>query len=139
MTVEEEERKLRFHQFSHYDAWCLGQKVVEIVQRDGLKNVAIRIVYDGVLVFQYLMDGKNEDIWVKRKENTVMDSGHSSMFVHENPDQFEAMKGDDSYLMYGGGFPIYVNDELHGAFCIGGLKPEEDHALAVKALKEIIK
>jgi uncharacterized protein (UPF0303 family) len=47
------------------------------------------------------------------------------------------MIDNDEYAVCGGGYPLIVNDELKGVFIISGLRHDEDHALIIKALKEM--
>lgn len=128
---------ITFKQFTNNDALKFGLKVLEIVEKEELKNVRIRVKYDGDIVFQYLMDGKKGEEWLNRKENTVMESGHSSMYVFEHADEYLYMQDNDNYVVCGGGYPLIVNNELRGCFCVSGLAHDEDHDLIVRALKEI--
>ena len=61
MTKEEVlqlEKELSFQVFNNHDVYQLGQIIVNHIEKNQLKNVRIRIVLDGDIVFQYLMDGK---------------------------------------------------------------------------------
>lgn len=136
-NVIAQEKEFVFETFTNKDALIFGLKVLEIVEKEQLKNVRIRVKYDGDIVFQYMMDGKKGDIWLNRKEKTVMESGHSSLYVFEHESEYAYMKDNDDYAVCGGGFPIIVNGELKGCFITSGLAHEEDHDLIIKALKEI--
>ena len=39
---------------------------------------------------------------------------------------------NDDYAVCGGGYPLIVNDELKGCFCVSGLAHDEDHDLIVQ-------
>ena len=97
---------ITFKQFTNNDALKFGLKVLEIVEKEELKNVRIRVKYDGDIVFQYLMDGKKGEEWLNRKENTVMESDHSSMYVFEHADEYLYMQDNDNYVVCGGGYPV---------------------------------
>lgn len=132
-----QEQELVFETFTNKDALKFGLKVLEIVEREQLKNVRIRVKYDDDIVFQHIMDGKKGDMWLNRKENTVMDSKHSSLYVFEHELEYEYMIDNDRYAVCGGGFPLIVNNELRGCFIVSGLAHDEDHDLIIKALKEM--
>lgn len=128
---------ITFKEFTNKDALKFGLKVLEIVEKENLKNVRIRVKYNNDVVFQYLMDGKVGETWLNRKENTVMTSKHSSLYVFEHIEDYGYMKDNDDYAVCGGGYPLIVNDELKGCFCVSGLAHDEDHDLIVRALKEM--
>lgn len=82
--------------------------------------------------------------WLRRKRNTVLYFGLSTQAL------FEKQKGEESLLAskYGlelkdytwtpGGVPIQVKGVgLVGAVTVTGLKPEEDHALALGLLRTL--
>lgn len=94
------------------------------------------------VVFQYLMDKKKDDVWLCRKAHTVMKTEHSSLYVwiqHEKNGQYDELQKDETYAVCGGGFPIFVGDELIGSICVSGLPHEEDHLLIVESLAEYLK
>lgn len=126
-----------FESFSHEDALNIGIKAQQIVKKEHLKAVGIRITYKNLLIFQYLMDGKKEDHWLKRKEKTVLDSGHSSYYVYCHQNDYQSWLNDESYAICGGGYPIIENGQCVGSICISGLKHDDDHQLIIKILKEL--
>ena len=135
--VLKQEQELTFKTFTNQDALNFGLKVLEIVEREQLRNIRIRVKYDNDIIFQYMMNGKVGDMWLNRKENTVMESKHSSLYVFEHESEYAYMKDNDNYAVCGGGFPLVVDGELRGCFIVSGLEHEEDHDLIIKALKEI--
>ena len=137
MTVLEEEKTLRFESFENSDALRFMNCVIEIVEKEGLKPVRIRVMKDGDIAVQYLMEGKKGDMWLNRKENTVMVTGRSGLYVFEHREEYPELEGDEKYVICGGGFPLYINDELRGAFTVSGLEHTEDHALIVRALRKM--
>ncbi|WP_304528253.1 hypothetical protein [Romboutsia ilealis] len=42
--------------------------VLDIVKKENLKNVRIRVTYNNDIIFQYLMNGKTSETWLDRKE-----------------------------------------------------------------------
>lgn len=131
------EEQFVFASFSHEDAFRFVETVMHIVKEEKKKPVRIRVYLDGDIVAQYLMDGKRGVEWLNRKQNTVMKTGHSGLYVFHHAGDFTELAGDEQYAICGGGVPIYVNGELRGALCVSGLEHEEDHALIVQALQEM--
>lgn len=124
-------------EWNHEFALEFGLRVQQMIKNKKLKAVGIRITYKDLLIFQYLMDGKKEDTWLKRKERTVLESGCSSYEVFLNKDQYSSWIDNDNYAICGGGYPIIENENCVGAICVSGLKHDEDHQLIVDVLKEM--
>lgn len=137
IDVNNQEKRYVFNEFTHEDALQFGLNVLEVVKEEKLKNVRIRVTCDNDIVFQYLMNDKNGEMWLNRKEKTVMESGHSSLYVFQNQDQYKHMLDNDEYAVCGGGFPLIINGELRGTLITSGLDHEEDHMLIIKALKKM--
>ena len=105
-----------------------------------MKNVRIRIVLDGDIVFQYLMDGKKGVVWLDRKQKTVEKYGHSSYYIYlENEENgtYQADEKDESLVICGGGFPLIIQNELRGSILVSGLAHDEDHQVIVDCLREL--
>ena len=128
---------ISFDEFNNEIAWQFIREVVKEVKEKNLKPLRIRVRYEGDIVAQYLMPGKKSEEWLDRKEKTVMKTGESSLEVWRNPLKYPSVKEEDGYAVCGGGYPLYVNNELKGAFVVSGLEHTEDHALIVKILKKI--
>ena len=137
--ILQQEHELVFESFQHAFGLKFGLELIDYIQSHQLKSVGVRIVYKGLVIFQYLMDGKSEDIWLKRKERTVIESGHSSYYTFLHQDQYSTWIDNDNYTLGGGGFPITENQQVVGAICISGLKHDEDHQLIVEILRELLK
>lgn len=138
MNVLAQEQKYQFESFTHADALQFGLNVVKIVEEKGLKPVRIRVNYEGDSVFQYFMDGKKGDEWVVRKEKTVLESGHASLYVFEHPEEFPTMSMESGYAICGGGFPLIVKGELKGVLIVSGLAHDEDHQLIIEAMERMM-
>lgn len=137
--TEDAEKQLQFEDFRNEDAMKFALKITDWAETNSPKPLGIRISKDGLLILQYLMDGKKEDSWLKRKERTVLESGHSSLYVFEHADEYPHMKDNELYCVGGGGFPLIINDAVRGAVCVSGLVHTEDHALIVRMLEEMKK
>jgi uncharacterized protein (UPF0303 family) len=123
-----------FIDFTHKQALLIGLDALKIVSDRQLRRIGIRIVMDDILVFQYLMDGKNEDNYLKGKEKVVKDTQRSSMFVFEHKDDYSHLLNDTSYCVNGGAIPIVINDQVRGSISISGMTQELDHSLALEIL-----
>ena len=124
------EKELSFQEFNNHDVYQLGQIIVNHIEKNQLKNVRIRIVLDGDIVFQYLMDGKKGVVWLDRKQKTVEKYGHSSYYIYlENEENgtYQADEKDESFVICGGGFPLIIQNELRGSILVSGLAHDEDH------------
>ncbi|WP_028041873.1 heme-binding protein [Candidatus Stoquefichus massiliensis] len=135
--VIKQEQEFSFQHFTHEFGLKFGLEVINYIQSHQLKSVGIRIIYKDLLIFQYLMDGKKEDVWLKRKVRTVLESGHSSYYTFLHQDQYTDWIDNDCYAVGGGGFPIIENNKVVGAICVSGLKHDEDHQLIVDILRKL--
>ena len=136
------ERSLSFKNFCHDDGLNIALQILDKVKNDKLKDVAIRVSYKRVTVFQYLMNKKKEEIWLRRKQNTVYDSGHSSLYTmiqHIEKQTYKSFENNEDYVLCGGGFPIIEDDQTVGAICVSGLKHDEDHQIIVDVLTNYLK
>jgi len=68
-----------FKEFTHKQALNIGLDALNIVSERQLRRIGIRIILDNVLIFQYLMDGKNEDNYLKGKEKVVKENPKSAI------------------------------------------------------------
>ncbi|NTW90635.1 MAG: heme-binding protein [Erysipelotrichaceae bacterium] len=113
----------------------MGINALMIVKERKLRRIGIRVKLDDKLVFQYLMDGKNEDNYLKGKENVVIKTGKSSMFVYDHQNDYQELLNDSNYCVSGGALPIMINGEIRGSISISGMTQELDHALAQEVLE----
>ena len=144
--VKEQEESLRFGHFDNEDAWKLGNIIVEQARA---KQVAIaaEIWINGYQVFRYGFQGTNSfnDIWLRRKVNTVNMLHRSSLRVHYMPYVGEDDIYADGHLdasVYGnmgGGFPIFVkNVGVIGVVAVSGLTHMQDHQMAVDGVAAML-
>ena len=142
----QEEQELQFKQFNESTAWKIGSQIVERSVSAGLP-ITIDITRGGHQLFHASLHGTSadNDEWVKRKVRLVNRFGHSSFYVG----QLLKSKGkrlEEAYLLsesdyapHGGCFPIIVkNTGMVGTLTISGLPQEEDHKLAVQAIRDYL-
>lgn len=130
------EKELSFKILTHQDLLNIALSILENAQKEYNKAIGIRVIFDNLLIFQYLMDGKKEDMWLKRKQNTVEKWGHSgySLWLENQTNQtYQDYIHDARYAICGGSFPINVDGRMRGFFCVSGLSHEQDHQLIVDA------
>jgi uncharacterized protein (UPF0303 family) len=135
------ETELQFEKFTHAIGLEIAQSIVEKVKKRYVKTVGIRIVHNDLLILHYLMDGRKESPWLNRKEKTVLDSGHSSLYVCLSSDEvpeYKEWESDEAYAICGGGFPIIENGQVTGAICVSGLEHLDDHGLIVESIEEVL-
>ena len=139
----DEEQELQFTKFNEATAWQVGSQLVEYASRQGLP-VTIDITRGQHQLFHASLRGTSadNDEWVKRKVRLVHRFGHSSFYMG----QLLKSKGkriEEAYLIseseyapHGGCFPILVKDTgMVGTITVSGLPQEEDHKLAVQAIR----
>lgn len=124
-----------FNEFLHVQALEMGLQAVRLVKERQWRRIGVRIILHDVLVFQYLMDGKNEDNYLQGKINVVKETGLSSDEVYNRRAEFEHLLDKAEYCVSGGAVPIIVKGELYGVIAISGMTQEKDHELAVEVLK----
>lgn len=143
---ETEEAMLQFKHFSNYDALSVGKMLINasLIRQ---VNPAFEIVINGFTVFRFAFPLTNRlnDIWLKKKCNTVntvhMSSLHLGLLLQSNNEELEKDWGLTSteYATIGGGFPIIIkNTGVIGSVCASGLAHEEDHQLVVDTLKQYL-
>ena len=124
-----------FNEFLHVQALEMGLEAVRLVKERQWRRIGVRIILHDVLVFQYLMDGKNEDNYLQGKINVVKETGLSSDEVYNLRAEFEHLLDKAEYCVSGGAVPIIVKGELYGVIAISGMTQEKDHELAMEVLK----
>lgn len=150
LTAEElrkQEEKFQFAIFNHQSAFDLAMTILEKYKvraagRELKEGLGIRIRIGELVVFQYLMDKKEEDEWLRKKERVVWESGIGSLLaaaLHQEQGSYEELSDYGTYCLGPGGFPIRVNGELIGSVCVSGLPDLEDHDLLMEALEACCK
>ena len=135
------EDEIRFPSFDMDDAYALGTALREAGMK-APKPIAVRIVLDGLIVYQSFLPGTNEsnNQWMNRKWNTV-ERCHTSSLRAAMERELSGVKenwqeDETNYAFCGGGFPIFTGDEFRGAAIVSGLPHLEDHRLLTQTVKE---
>ncbi|KAG0203675.1 hypothetical protein BGX28_004119 [Mortierella sp. GBA30] len=144
-----QEKELQFPRFTNDDALELGNKLVLMAKnRTPFKGVSVMITRNGQVLFQHSMEGTTVDNenWMRRKANCVNRLQHSSYYIG----RLLASKGqtdmEKSYMVpvadyacHGGAFPLLIKHVgCIGAIVVSGLKQDEDHAMVVQGIREMI-
>lgn len=146
-TLLAQEAELQFSKFDAAAAWRLGSWIADKARKDGLK-IAVGITRVGQRLFHFATDGTSHDNdeWMERKVKTVYRFGHSSFYMGrklalEHKTAAEKYYVDEAeYCFHGGAFPIILKGTgLVGTLTISGLAQNEDHALAVEAIRHFLK
>lgn len=89
----------------------------------------------------------DNDFWVERKRRTAMRFGSSSFFMglklndaRKSPEE-KYFVDSKEYAFHGGAVPIFIDSCEFPVACLtlSGLKPHEDHWLAIQTLNEYLK
>ena len=141
--LEKQEQMLRFEHFTHRDALDLGLYMISRAKKhDICVSVAVRSA-EGAVLFQHLPDGteKNNENWMRRKANTVLLMGCSSLRAKYNLERAKETLEDHGqssadYALCGGGFPIRMLDgTLVGAVTVSNLYHIADHEFVTESLR----
>ena len=145
-TIEEQEERLQFTQFTLDDAWTIGSRLVEL-GRERRLGITVDITRGDQQVFHAALDGTtaDNDDWVARKIRTVRRFQASSFLVGRR----FALSGKDfndatglpfsTHVAHGGCFPVVIrNTALVGTITVSGLPQADDHALVVEVLDEFL-
>ena len=144
--LRQQEAELQFTHFTNDDAYTLGQIVVELARQDNLA-ITVDIIRHGQQLFHAARPGTtcDNDEWIKRKVRTANRFGHSSYYMGINYKrqnttmQEKAMLDPAEFAAHGGCFPIFIrNVGMVGTLTVSGLPQEEDHKLAVRAIRQFL-
>ena len=146
-TLLAEEAELQFTKFDSAIAWRLGNWLVQKAKKDGMK-IAVGITKGGQRLFHWAADGTcpDNDAWIDRKTKSVYRWAHSSFYLGRKLAKEEISldkkyhADEREYAVDGGSFPIFVRGVgLVGTVTVSGLKQHQDHALAVEAVRAILR
>ncbi|KAG2207223.1 hypothetical protein INT47_012276 [Mucor saturninus] len=141
-----QEEKCEFTSFKSEDALALGLLLIDNA-KPFKKSVVIDITLNGHQLFHYAMGGttKDNDEWVRRKNNTVNRFGRSSYYVgrhlaNQNKTVEEKYFVDEKeYATHGGAFPLKIKDVgVVGTITVSGLAQEDDHNLVANTIQEYL-
>lgn len=135
-----QERNLVFSEFTSDLALTIANEINKFVKENYNDPVAIKIYYEGKEILKFLMEGRKKSPWLERKNTTVLESEHSSLFVYfkRNENDYQSWIEDETYAICGGGFPIKIGGKIKGAISVSGLDHLSDHRVIVEVLKKIL-
>ena len=142
----QEEQELQFTKFNEDVAWKLGCQLVELARSRNLP-VTIDITRGTHQLFHAALLGTSpdNDEWVKRKVRLVYRFGHSSFYIGQSLKskgktiEQSYLVSESEYAPHGGCFPIIVKETgIVGTVTVSGLPQEEDHKLAVEAIRNYL-
>ncbi|GES63738.1 DUF967 domain protein [Aspergillus terreus] len=172
LAAQESSAAVIFPSFTSNTAWSLGLALrnrILSLPPDQRKPALISITLTGGsephVVFQCATEPgtmADNEIWVRRKRNTVLRWGVSSWLMRNKmltstglgPNEVEAALvrkfaltstggggAADDYAIHGGGFPVRVKgvDGVVGVIVVSGLKQEDDHQVIVEVVQDFIK
>jgi uncharacterized protein (UPF0303 family) len=115
--------------------------------REQGKAVTVDITRGGQQLFHFAMAGTSVDNgeWVRRKNRVVNRFGHSSYYMGISLKsagqtiEEKYLLPESEYAPHGGAFPLIIKGVgVVGTVTVSGLPQEEDHALVVSVLKELL-
>ena len=144
--LENEERELRFDDFTLDDAWLLGSRMRQAAAQEELP-IAIGIVLGQQRVFHAALPGSSSDNddWLARKTRVALRYGQASLAVGESfrngGKDFDTDSRLDTSLFaaHGGVVPIRLRGgTVIGAVGVSGLPQLDDHAFVVQQLRDYL-
>lgn len=146
IKLENEHLDYQFKDFTNYKALAIGLRLIEVA-KSRKYSITIDITLNRQQLFHYALEGtsKDNDEWIKRKNNVVYHFNKSSAYMESLLAQ-EGKTIDQMFLLnpekygaYGGSFPIIIKETgVVGAITISGLTDGGDHELLMSVLKEFI-
>ena len=136
--------QILFKKFNSQDAYDLGTQMHEACQRLNV-NLGIEIYIYGRTAFQFIPDslGPDKADWLRRKRNTVLYFGMSTLAMSEKCKNNESLLNTkyarrlEDYTLTPGSIPIVLKDSgLIGCATVTGLAPQEDHDFVTEQLSE---
>lgn len=144
--IANEEERLQFDRFDHALAHRIGEALYERAKAQGV-SVAIDVTAFGQRLYHLAMAGTapDNDRWIERKVAVVMRFHKSSLRVGRELTG-EGKTIEERYFVsgfefspHGGSFPVRLKESgVIGAITVSGLTQEEDHALVVEVLDEVL-
>lgn len=143
---DEQERTLVFDAFDQLDVWRLGRLITDRSISAG-HRVLIDIRRPGMLLFRAALPGSTADqeSWAQRKAALVLRMESSSAAVAARMqlngiDPTAVGWLDSGYALAGGSFPVRVRGVgVVAAVTASGLSSDDDHALVVSGLEQLLR
>lgn len=144
--LEAELLEIQLPRFDASVAWKIGAFIHEQADAAG-KQIACEVSRPGQQLFYFAMPqiAPDSEAWIRRKRNVVERFHKSSLLMRLLADKQErplleryALAPSD-YSASGGAVPIVVRGSgCLGAVTVSGMTQFEDHALGIKALREVL-
>ncbi|MBU6489386.1 MAG: heme-degrading domain-containing protein [Burkholderiales bacterium] len=140
-TFDEQASRTTLPTFGEETARKLGEIAVNIAARRALPIVvSVKSVHR--TLFYCALEGScaDNDKWIRRKENTVLHFGKSSLEVgtllkRDGRTLADSGLSEAHYTGYGGGVPLRVaNAGIVGVMSVSGLEDFKDHELVIETL-----
>ncbi|KAA8644285.1 hypothetical protein EYZ11_002848 [Aspergillus tanneri] len=171
LTTEESSASALFPSFTSTTAWSLGLALRNRIlllppeqRKPALVSIALTGGSEPHVVFQSATEPgtvPDNEIWVRRKRNTVLRWGVSSWLMRNKmlsstglgPNEIEGAfvrkhaltstgggGAADDFAIHGGGFPVRVKgvDGVVAVIVVSGLKQEDDHQVIVEVVRDFI-
>ncbi|MBI9050863.1 MAG: heme-degrading domain-containing protein [Anaerolineaceae bacterium] len=141
-----EEEQHQFDKFNEDTAWKIGSWLVDYATSNKLP-ITIDIRRGDHQLFHASRPGTSadNDEWIKRKIRLVKRTGHSSFYIGQllksKGKRIEEMLliSESEFAPHGGCFPIILKGSgVIGTITVSGLAQEEDHKVAVLAIKNYL-
>ena len=139
--VQTQEDQLQFDTFTFADGWQLGLAIREQVLAHG-GDAAVDVTVGGVQLFRCAVGNPapNNSRWIRRKQNTVLEQGKSSLRVSlemaisgRTLEEYGLCASE--FALSGGGFPIRVRGlGVIGVATVSGLPQTHDHQMVANAM-----
>lgn len=141
--VQAELAELTAPRLTHDDAWRIGELARTIAAERFDRGVSIRVERGDQLVFASATAGTSadNDDWIARKTRVVRRLGIASLVARLRRDASGAYSWLDpaEHALSGGCVPITVaGGAIVGTITVSGLADEDDHAVAVAAIRRWI-
>lgn len=142
--VIEEEKELRFDDFTCSDAYEIGQLIVSKFDEIGI--VCFEIHINGIQRVAYFPDKCtfNSSLVMARKRRVLNERNMSSLQMHcqlkiQGKTQEEGLLPPDKYCVFGGAFPIRLKSgTMIGSITTSGLFHLEDHEIITSSIREFL-
>ncbi len=125
----------------HDDCFNIGNLIVNKAKEINA-TVAIQIYVDDFMIYQYFMDGRDSNNlhWLEGKRQTVLKTGFSSAYIMEMNElhhSYDELKRDRTLKLFGGGYPLYINNKMSVIICVSGMADSlDDHKLIIESINE---
>lgn len=145
--LELEEKEFVLDSFDAEQALTMGLAMIEEAKRRNNK-ISLDITAFGRQLFHFSSTGNapSNDEMIRRKRNTTLYTGHSSLWAHEmlkgwnlTIDQKWHLDPSD-YAEVGGSFPLRMKNGggVIGAVTVSGFAHTEDHEMAVYGVRYLL-